>query len=138
LFYYNKGKHTLYVLVYVDDIIVASSSQAAIDALLKDLQHEFALKDPGDLHYFLGIEVTRNKDGLILSQEQYAKDIVTHASMKTCKLVDTPLSTSEKLSILDGDKLGPEDSTKYRSLVGALQYLTLTRPDISYVVNKVC
>jgi histone deacetylase 1/2 len=138
LFYYNKGKHTLYVLVYVDDIIVASSSQAATDALLKDLQHEFALKDLGDLHYFLGIEVTRNKDGLILSHEQYAKYIVTHASMKICKLVDTPLSTSEKLSILDGDKLGPEDSTKYRSLVGALQYLTLTRPDISYVVNKVC
>ena len=60
LFYYNQGGHILYILVYVDDIIVASSSQAATDALHKDLQHEFALKDLGDLHYFLGIEVTRS------------------------------------------------------------------------------
>lgn len=58
--------------------------------------------------------------------------------MKMCKPVDTPLSTSEKLSVMDGVKLGPEDSTRYRSLVGALQYLTLMRPDISYSVNKVC
>jgi histone deacetylase 1/2 len=57
LFYYNKGGYTLFVLVYVDDIIVASLSQAAPDALLKDLQRDFALKDLGDLHYFWGIEV---------------------------------------------------------------------------------
>jgi hypothetical protein len=69
LFYYNKGGHTLFVLVYVDDIIVASSSQAATDALLKDLQCDFALKELGDLHYFLGIEVKRLEDGLVLSQE---------------------------------------------------------------------
>jgi len=67
LFYYNKGGHTLFVLVYVDDIIVASSSQAATDVLLRDLQAEFALKDLGDLHYFLGIEVKQLEDGLILS-----------------------------------------------------------------------
>jgi histone deacetylase 1/2 len=52
--------------------------------------------------------------------------------------VDTPLSTSEKLSLVDGDTLGPEDSTRYHSIVGALQYLTLTRPDIAFAVNKVC
>ena len=55
LFYYNQGKYCIFVLVYVDDIIVASSSQDATEALLKDLQSEFALKDLGDLHYFLGI-----------------------------------------------------------------------------------
>jgi len=55
LFYYNQGKYCIFVLVYVDDIIVASSSQDAIEALLKYLQSEFALKDLGDLHYFLGI-----------------------------------------------------------------------------------
>ena len=67
------------MLVYVDDIIVASSSQAATDALLKDLQHEFTLKDLGDLHYFLGIEVSRARDALVLSQGQYAMDIITRA-----------------------------------------------------------
>ena len=58
LFYYNKGRRTMFVLVYVDDIIVASSSQEATNALLKDLEKEFSLKDLGDLHY-LGIEVKK-------------------------------------------------------------------------------
>lgn len=58
--------------------------------------------------------------------------------MDKAKSVSTPLSISDKLSITDGNKLGPDDSTKYRSLVGALQYLTLTRLDISFAVNKVC
>jgi hypothetical protein len=76
LFYYNKGKHTIFVLVYVDDIIVASSSQVVVEALLADLQQAFALKDLLDLHYFLGIEVKRGKDGLIMSQERYARDVL--------------------------------------------------------------
>ena len=66
LFYYSKGGHTIFVLVYVDDIIVASSSQKATGALLKDLEQEFALKDLGNLHYFLGIEVNKLGDGLNL------------------------------------------------------------------------
>lgn len=59
LFFFNQKGLTLFVLVYVDDIIVASSTKEATDALLKDLQKEFALKDHGDLHYFLGIEFSR-------------------------------------------------------------------------------
>jgi histone deacetylase 1/2 len=55
-----------------------------------------------------------------------------------CKPIDTPLPNTQKLSIADGARLGIEDSTRYRSLVGALQYLTLTRPDITFDVNKVC
>jgi histone deacetylase 1/2 len=60
LFYYSNGKHTMFVLVYVDDIIVASSSQEATRDLLLDLQEDFALKDLGDLHYFSGIEIKRD------------------------------------------------------------------------------
>jgi len=138
LFYYNKGQITMFVLVYVDDIIVASSSPDATKALLMDLEKEFALKDLGDLHYFLGIEVKRGVDGLILLQQRYATDVVKRANMGNCKPVDTPISTSEKLSITEGTSLGEEDSTRYRSVVGALQYLTLTRLDLSFAVNKVC
>jgi len=58
--------------------------------------------------------------------------------MSKCKPSPTPLSASEKLSIHEGVSLGTEDSTKYRSIVGALQYLTLTRPDLAFAVNKVC
>jgi histone deacetylase 1/2 len=128
----------MFVLVYVDDIIVASSAQAATNALLKDLEKEFALKDLGDLHYFLGIQVKQVPDGLVMSQERYAAEILKRAGMSLCKPVDTPLSTTKKLSIAEGAPLGPDDSVRYRSLVGALQYLTLTRPDISFSVNKVC
>jgi histone deacetylase 1/2 len=120
LFHYSRGGHTLFVLVYVDGIIVASSYQVATNALLKDLQSEFALKDLGDLHYFLGIEVERLEDGLVLSQQRYATEILAKAGMKNCKPISTPMCTSEKLSIESGEKLGPEDSSKYRSMVGAL------------------
>ena len=138
LFYLNKGGYTVFILVYVDDITVASSSNEVTKTLLCDLQKDFALKDLGDLHYFLGMEVKRDKDGLTLSQTRYAKDILAHSGMSKCKPVDTPLPSTQKLSIKDGTKLGAKDSTRYRSIVAALQYLTLTRPDISFSVNKVC
>jgi hypothetical protein len=58
----------MFILVYVDDIIVASSSQDVTMCLLQNLEKDFALKDLGDLHYFLGIEVTKVKDGILLTQ----------------------------------------------------------------------
>lgn len=58
--------------------------------------------------------------------------------MSNCKPVATPMSTSEKISLHEGTLLGPNDAKNYRSVVEALQYLTLTRPDISFSVNKVC
>jgi histone deacetylase 1/2 len=77
-------------------------------------------------------------DGIILSQERYASNLLAKVNMTNCKPVCTPLSTSEKLSAHEGTPLGPNDAKNYRSVVGALQYLTLTRPDISFAVNKVC
>lgn len=58
--------------------------------------------------------------------------------MGQCKPINTPLSNTEKLIATEGDKLGPKDSTRYRRIVGALQYLNLTRQDISFSVNKAC
>jgi histone deacetylase 1/2 len=138
LFLYNKSGVTIFVLVYVDDIIVTSSSNDAISVLLKSLTAHFAIKDLGDLHYFLGIEVRRLRDGLLLTQEKYAHDLLTRVGMLDCKSAPTPLSVSEPLSLHEGNPLGPDDSSQYRSIVGALQYLTLTRPDLSFSVNKVC
>jgi histone deacetylase 1/2 len=106
--------------------------------LLRSLGWEFALKDLGELHYFLGIEVNKVPNGIILSQDKYASDLLKKVNMSDCKPVSSPLSTSEKLSAFEGTPLGPNDVTRYRSIVGALQYLTLTRPDISFPVNKVC
>src|SRR6185436_10674313 len=100
----------------------------ATSALLKDLQKDFALKDLGDLHYFLGIEVKKVRNGIVLTQHKYANDLLKKTGMVDCKPMSTPLSTSEKLSLHEGSLLGPDDATQYRSIVGALQYLTLTRP----------
>jgi histone deacetylase 1/2 len=138
LFYFNSGSVIVFVLVYVDDIIVVSSTPNATTGLLKNLMKDFALKDLGELHYFLGMEVNKVRDGIILSQDKYALDLLKKVNMASCKPVSTPLSTSEKLSAFEGNLLGPRDATNYRSIVGALQYLTLTRPDLSFPVNKVC
>lgn len=138
LFFYSKGGVTMFLLIHVDDIIVASYVPSAVPALLQDLGKEFALKDLGELHYFLGIEVKKMTNGILLSQEKYATYVIRKVGMNDCKPVTTPLSTSEKLSVNEGSLLGPNDATQHRSVVGALQYLTLTRPDISFPVNKVC
>jgi hypothetical protein len=60
----------MYVLVYVDDIIVASSAVKFTNSLIKMLNQEFALKDMGDVHYFLGIEVKCMQEGLLMTQER--------------------------------------------------------------------
>jgi hypothetical protein len=135
----------MYILVYVDDIVVVSSSSTSTNALLRNLEKDFALKDLGNLHYFLSIEVNKfflsievNKisDDIFLSQSKYAMNILKMAGMATCKPDNTPLSTSEKLSVQEGEAFGPIDATSYRSLVGGLQYLTLTHPDLVFS-NKV-
>jgi len=76
--------------VYVDDIIiVVSSASQAVDALLTDLRDDFALKDLGSLHYFLGIEVSANEDDLLLTQSKYASDLIHRAGLTDCKAVAT-------------------------------------------------
>jgi histone deacetylase 1/2 len=133
LFLYDKSGITIFVLIYVDDIIVTSSSDCAVSALLKDLNVHFAIKDLGPLHFFLGIEVKRISDGLLLTQEKYANDLLSKVGLVGCKAAPTPLSSSEPLSLHEGTPLGSDDSTQYRSIVGALQYLILTRPDFGII-----
>ncbi|MCI41689.1 copia protein, partial [Trifolium medium] len=93
------------------------------------LASEFAMKDLGPLCYFLGIAVTRHVGGLFLSQSIFSSDIIARAGMASCKPSATPVDTKQKLSTLVGTPY--DDPTLYRSLAGALQYLTFTRPDIS-------
>lgn len=94
------------------------------------------MKDLGPLQHFLRISVTRSKSGLFLSQEQYALDLLDRANMSNCNPCATPVDTKAKLSATAGNSLA--NPTEYRSLAGALQYLTLTRPDLSYAVQQLC
>ncbi|KAK1617261.1 hypothetical protein QYE76_022778 [Lolium multiflorum] len=139
LFILRRSDITLFLLIYVDDIIVISSTAAAIPRLIAQLRSEFSVKDLGVLHYFLGIEVhSPSPDRLHLRQCKYALELLARAGMLKCSPVTTPMSSSERLCSTDGDLLSSDEATQYRSLVGGLQYLTVTRPDLSFVVNKVC
>jgi hypothetical protein len=81
LFMYRRVKVQMYLFIYVDDIIVASFTNAAVEALMNDLRSEFALKDLGPLNYFLGIEVKPSSYGIVLTQEKYTRDILRRVGM---------------------------------------------------------
>ncbi|GKE50333.1 retrovirus-related pol polyprotein from transposon TNT 1-94, partial [Tanacetum coccineum] len=134
LFVFIRESCIMYLLVYVDDLILTGNRDHIMVSFISRLHHEFAIKDLGELNYFLGLEATRTSEGLFLSQSKYAHDILKRADLLDAKPVHTPLAANEILST-HGDKY--TDPTSYRSLVGALQYLTITRPDISYAVNQV-
>ena len=90
------------------------------------------MTDLGELHHFLGMHVQRCGSDLLLSQWQYMVDILDHAGMAECKPCSTPMDTNPKLAA-DGPPV--QDASEFRSLAGALQYLTFTRPDIAYAVQ---
>ena len=94
------------------------------------------MKDLGSLHYFLGIHVQPLARGLHLSQTKYASELLDRVHMTGAKLAKTPLPASSQLSQHDGDPL--PNASEYKHLVGALQYCTLTRPDISFAVSQLC
>jgi len=135
LFIYRRGSDTAYLLLYVDDIVLTASSPGLLRRIISALQQEFAMKDLGALHHFLGMQVQRSGDGL-LSQRQYMLDILERAGMTECKPCSTPVDTNPKVAAADGAPVS--DATDFRSLAGALQYLTFTRPDIAYAVQQVC
>jgi histone deacetylase 1/2 len=125
------------ILVYVDDILITGNSITHIQQLISKLNAEFALKQLGSLDYFLGIEVFHMDNGsLLLSQTKYIRDLLSRVQMETANGMPTPMVSSSKLSKIGSNPV--EDPTHFRSIVGALQYATLTRPEISFSVNKVC
>jgi hypothetical protein len=129
LFIYHHVDGVAYLL-YVDDIVLTASSPQLLQRIITSLQQEFSMKDLGQLHHFLGVTVEPRQTGLVLHQRQYALDILERAEMTDCK----PCSTPAKLSATLGDPVA--DPTTYRSLAGVLQYLTFTRPDLTYVVQQ--
>nr|XP_043625647.1 uncharacterized mitochondrial protein AtMg00810-like [Erigeron canadensis] len=124
----------MYLLVYVDDLILTGNLSPVLLAFIARLNKEYAIKDLGELNYFLGLEVTYISNGLFINQSKYTTDILTHAQMLDAKAASTPLSTN--VSFVSAGTLY-SDPTHYRLIVGALQYLTITRPNISYAINQV-
>ncbi|XP_026432729.1 uncharacterized protein LOC113330081 [Papaver somniferum] len=107
-----------------------------IDQLVTDLSTAFAVKDMGTLSYFLGVEVLHQGNNLVLSQRKYISDLLNRTKLDGVKPVCTPLAANLQVHRQGAEKF--TDPTLYRSVVGDLQYLHITRADIAVVVNKAC
>jgi hypothetical protein len=138
LFVYRHGDQAAYLLLYVDDMVLTASSASLLQHFVHRLSSAFAIKAMGPVHYFLGIDVKRTNGGFFLSQTKYADELLERAGMHNCKPANTPADTKPKVSSSDGTLLTAADASWYRSMAGALQYLTLTRPDLAYAVQQVC
>lgn len=134
MFVLKKGKEVIYLLVYVDDILITGSHKAMISNVLNLLADRFSVKDAEDLNYFLGIEAHRTDKGLHLNQRKYILDLLRRYNMIDAKPVTTTMATSPKLTINGGSRLS--DPKPYHQLIGSLQYLQFTRPDIGFAVNR--
>lgn len=130
------------LVVYVDDIIVATNREDKYNELKEELVKEFKVNDLGTLHYCLGIEFKQDPTtkSVTIHQRKYIKKILQDFGMEESKPMKTPLDGNTKLSIEDAPKTNEEinemKNVPYQSLIGALIYLVvLTRPDIAYTIS---
>lgn len=124
LFIYKHGKDVLYVLVYVDDMLITGNNNTLLQRFLQTIATRFSLKDLGDMSYFLGIEATRNARGLHLMQKKYVIDLLKRTNMLDARPVSSPMSPTPKLSLNSGTPL--INASEYRMVLGSLQYLSFT------------
>ncbi|KAL5560983.1 hypothetical protein UlMin_030730 [Ulmus minor] len=113
---------------------MTGNNPTSLNQFVKRLNNMFALKDMGDLHHFLGIKVKRDATGMYLTQASYIENLLKKTDMVNTRPCPTLAIVGNKFVIFDGDPL--DNPTHYRSIIGALQYLKNTRPDIAFIVNK--
>ncbi|KAK9104463.1 hypothetical protein Scep_021307 [Stephania cephalantha] len=133
LFTRHTDRDIVLLLLYVDDMIVTGDDSTRISELKDYLRRHFEMKYLGLLSYFLGLEVTSTSNGYYLSQAKYASDLISRSMITDAVIASTPFDVNVNLTSFD-DTLLP-DPTVYRQLVGSLVYLTVSRPDIAYVVH---
>ena len=135
LFVKRDEKSLIVAQVYADDIVFGSTIDHLAHEFLEEMKREFEMSMVGELNYFIGLQAKQQKDGIFISQEKYAKNLVKRFGLDSKKHTSTPMSSSAKLSL---DATGVEvDSTLYRSMIGSLLYLTVSRPNIAFSV-RVC
>ncbi|XP_019447218.1 PREDICTED: uncharacterized protein LOC109350437 [Lupinus angustifolius] len=128
--------HKLFMVCYVDDIIITGTSPILIKQLIEKMNLAFALKDIGALDYIIGIEIQKLPNGsLLLTKSKYIKYLLQKYHMDDRKSLPTPMVGGCKLTKHGSNFLA--DGKVYRSLVEALRYITITRPEISYSISKV-
>ena len=133
LYVKKEGTDILVVALYVDDLLYTGNNKSMIAEFKKDMMKKYEMNDMGLLHYFLGMEIDQKNDGVFVCQKKYAENILAKFGMQDCKPMTTPLVVNEKLVKDDGEK--SVDQTLFRSLIGSLLYLTITRPDIMFAAS---
>lgn len=133
--YYYKHVNGIYlgVIIYVDDMLIASNSDSLVHDFKKYLGIHFLFKDLGFPTYFLGLEIARSSTGLSICQRKYILDLLTDAGLTGCKPLSTPMDSNSHIQQEGSSVL--QNAKSYRRLIGRLLYLCITCPDISYSVN---
>lgn len=134
----------IYLLIYVDDMLVAAKNKEAIVQLKHDLSLRFEMKDLGPAKRILGMEITRDRTAgvLWLSQEGYLNRVLETYNMDDAKPTVTPLGAHFKLRAASEEKLIEEEeymkTVPYSNAVGSIMYAMIsTRPDLAYPVGIV-
>eukprot|EP00253_Pinus_taeda_P034659 PITA_34659 len=133
LFVKKVGKTVVYLVVYVDDLLMIGNNESYIASIKKELGKSFEMTDLGYVHYYLGIEVTQHPKSIFLSQKKCIGDLLNRFGMTECNPLTTPMEQNLKLTSIEGKEF--EDATNYRQLIGSLNYLTTTRPNISSAIG---
>lgn len=138
---FNGSKH-IFLVLYVDDILLASNDIGLLHETKRFLSKKFEMKDLGDASFALGIQIHRNRSrGILgLSQKSYVEKVLKRFGMQECKPGDTPVAKGDKFSLSQCPKNDHEvkeiQKIPYASAVGSLMYAQVcTRPDIAYIVG---
>ena len=133
LFVKNDEDYLLVAQVYVDDIVFGATIEDHAIEFYEEMKKEFEMSMVGELTFFLGLQVKQQKEGIFVSQEKYARNIVKKFGLDSKKHASTPMSSSTKLNVDSSEvEVSP---TLYRSIIGSLLYLTASRPDITFSVG---
>ena len=145
LYVFRKDGQVCFLVVYVDDLLLAATTQKFMDSIKAKLSASFKMQDLGEAKYILGIEIKRNRklQTISLSQSQYFHTVLERTSTSTCKPVWTPMAQNSQLSVTDpeDDHIIPEQvieghQVSYLTIIGSLMYLMLRiHPNIAYAVR---
>ncbi|KAJ9542648.1 hypothetical protein OSB04_029154 [Centaurea solstitialis] len=135
LYVKKRGTDFLVLCLYVDDMIYMGSCESIVAEFKSSVMEKFEISDLGLLHYFLGLKVNQCVDGIFISQHKYAVDLLKRFNMLDCNPTSTPMNVNESLRANDGTDLA--SARFFRRIVGGLNYLSHTRPDIAFSVSAI-
>ncbi|KAI0496003.1 hypothetical protein KFK09_022310 [Dendrobium nobile] len=130
---FKQDSTLIFLLVYVDDILVTGNNEALLSDMLSKLHNKFNMKNLGLAHHFLGIKIQKHQDKYFLSQSPYATSILNSINLFNCNPLSNPSCTKLPDQVPIDNNLSANET--YKRVTGSLQYLTLTRPDIAHAVN---